>query len=113
MTKEEFSKVYDKHKPNYIVRLFYKHFSSTSTTETKFIYNILLLLSFIIGFISISIGYKLITMISTIIIVFLLLSLVLFGGYSIISNKIRIYKIRKELKISVSEYNKLVYEYKI
>jgi hypothetical protein len=113
ISKEEFLKVYNKYKPNKLVVFMFKYFTiGDIKLSKKYIYQIIIILCFIIfNLISIIIDKK--EELYNLKMIFLslgnlpLLIVAILGLYSFIYNNLRIYKIRKELGITKTEYDTL------
>lgn len=111
MKKCEFLKVYNKYQPDYIVKTFYKYFSSTSKSNFKNIFTGILLILFVSGMFFCGAEIQPIGKIITLIFVGFLSVFGLIGLYVIISNRIRIFKITRKLKITLKQYNNYLIAY--
>jgi hypothetical protein len=111
MTKDEFISVYTKYKPDVISQWVYNHFSTKTTDNTKFkkifTYSLIDLFLLLMIFAGLSTKFKTISLfkICTYVYMILLLSIGIIGLYYIIRNYIRVYKIRKDLNLTMSQFN--------
>lgn len=111
MKKEEFLKVYNEYKPDFIVKKFYEYFSATSKSNFKDIFVGILLVLFIVGMVLTGANIEPFGKIIGLIFCSLIGIFGIIGLYVIISNRIRIFKITRKLKISNTEYNNYVMVY--
>ena len=109
LTKEEFLKGYNSYPPNAWIKFAFRYFSKNTKEKDKWVSNIaqwILMILFILGFISTAIDApKLFIAIPTIIFSILLFSIGLLMVFGVIMNNFRIRKISKFLKITKKEYN--------
>jgi len=112
ISRKQFNKATNKHKPNGWIRFAFKYFSKSTETKDFMLKNVLTtvllaLFGFIMvgGILNLSRTYMSIVVLSY---TFLLSGLVLYLFSAVILNNIRINKIRKILGVSKEEYNYLV-----
>lgn len=109
ITKEKFLEAYNKHLPNWWIKLIYKYFSQGTTEEnmkpSKIITAILLIL-FVSGFLATVLGLPNAVIVPIVIIYSIILLAVVGSMFSaVILNNLRIRKIRKILGIGIVQYN--------
>jgi len=111
ITKEKFLEAYNKHLPNWWIKLIYKYFSQGTTEEnmkpSKIITAILLIL-FVSGFFATVLGLPKAAILPIVILYAIILTALVGSMFSaVILNNLRIRKIRKKLGLTVWQYNLL------
>jgi len=109
ISKEIFLKVYNSHPANKWTKFIFRYFSKETKQENRWLsklVTIILLSLFILGFISTILHFNnifmgIVTILFTLILLFVTVSMFI----AAMINNVRIKKIRKELKLSIKEYN--------
>jgi hypothetical protein len=115
ISKEQFEKATNNHPPNWLVKFYWKYFSTDTITTDKWVSKALfinLIILFWLGFFATILhGARMLIGIPTIIYSVILVLICIPGFIAFKMNQWRTKKIAKELKISIEDYNLLVLLY--
>lgn len=107
ITKEVFFKAYNAHPPNKVQILFYRYFGSSTTSKDKWLSNTLTYFwvgLVFLGFTLKVFNFEVILLITALIFVFSFVPFWIFAMVMVISNKLRLRKIRLSLKLTRPQY---------